>query len=195
MVSVLVDGEEHFAGQSGARSMDELIELVKASIDPDAMITGILLSGQKLSDQDWTRPVMTMNGETLEIITGTKEDFVQERLATSPEVVQHLISLLEETANLFEVSASFEGSEKFKKAIDEFQAFLGWFSTLFSLKPVALDGKEDAFVTIVTALTTTSEELLQQQLHQSWWAISETIRRTLIPQLREMEAYCIALTK
>lgn len=193
MVSVLVDGEEHFAGQSGARSMDELIELVKASIDPDAMITGVLLSGQKLSEQDWTRPVMTMNGETLEILTGTKEEFVQQRLATAPQVVQHLIALLEETANLFEVSASFEGSEKFKQAIDEFQAFLGWFSTLFSLKPVALDGKEEQFVTIVTALTTTSEELLQQQLHQSWWAISETIRRTLIPQLREMEAYCNGL--
>jgi len=193
MVSVKVDGEEHFAGQSDARSMDELIELVKASIDPDSMITSIQLAGENLTDQDWTRPVATMTEQTVEIATGTKEDFVKQRLSSSPDVVTHMIELLEDAAQLFEVSASFEGSEKFKKAIDEFQAFLGWFNTLFSLKPVVLEGREEEFIAHVVKLTATSEELLQQQLHQSWWAISETIRKTLVPQLEELRNYCSGL--
>lgn len=190
MVSVLVNGEEHFAGQSDAKSMGDLIELVKASMDPEVMITSINLSGEKLVDQDWSRSVSSLDGEVVQILTGDPEDFVTERISTSADVISHIIAQMEEASRFFEVSASFEGSEKFKEAIDEFQAFLGWFNTLFALKTNALAGKELQFSAYVNEMTQTSEELLQLQLHQSWWAISETIKKGLVPQLGVLREFC-----
>ena len=53
MVSVRINGTDSSIGANNDLKIADLIELIKASIDPEHMITGIMLDGRDLSDDEW----------------------------------------------------------------------------------------------------------------------------------------------
>ena len=84
MIQVHIDGSPLQADIGAMNTMGDLIELVKATIDPDTIITSVEFNGQALSDGDWSMPLSAQRGRTLEIRTGTKRAYVYERITLAP---------------------------------------------------------------------------------------------------------------
>ena len=53
MESIKINGEEWTAPIQNSLKMTELVELIKSTIDPSQIITGILLNGKDLEEADW----------------------------------------------------------------------------------------------------------------------------------------------
>ena len=57
MIGLRINGEESGIGARNGLRIADLVELIKASIDPAHMITRIVVDGQELEESDWTRVV------------------------------------------------------------------------------------------------------------------------------------------
>ena len=53
MKSVIINGEDSGISGDGLPRMSDLIELIKNSIDPDHMITSLLIDGRELAEEEW----------------------------------------------------------------------------------------------------------------------------------------------
>ena len=67
MESIKINGEEWTAPIQNSLKMTELVELIKSTIDPSQIITGILLNGKDLEEADWNGYVSDYQTNVLEI--------------------------------------------------------------------------------------------------------------------------------
>ncbi len=189
----MIDGKEFPSMSSGANSMSELIELIKATIDPDSIITSISLAGQELSDNDWRTPLSAHGNSVLEILTGSKEEYVSERVVMADQFVEKIKATFATAQQAFESGQSSEGSNSFKTAVEDLKAFIEWYATLFELAPSTLKVNTEELTQNVDNIRETCEQLLQQQMYQSWWAMSETLKTKLDPELESLRVFCLKL--
>ena len=86
MISVLVDGKPFPGNISEVRTIANLIELIKLTIDPNSIITEMRLNGKFLDEVEWRASLVSLVGSTFEINTGSKNDYVHDRLTQAEEL-------------------------------------------------------------------------------------------------------------
>lgn len=189
MCSVIINGENAPIRSDGLQKVAELVELIKNSIDPEHMITGILLDGRELEDSDWQAGLGQYETSILEIETGTPTEFVATRLGTAGAIVESCAREFQASRTCFQEGQMADGNKKLLQAVNTLQAFFEWYGTLMEL----ISAEEKAHFNItsqVEAISGTCKKICQQQLYQSWWALGETISADLEPQLKELEEFC-----
>lgn len=190
MITVEVNGAPLMTVGDEMRTMGDLVELVKANIDPDVMITLLTIDGQQLSENDWRAPLSNYRNEKLEVRTGSKREYLTQRLQSAEQLIGEITRNFEGAGALYNRGDSEQGNAKFGEAVKDFLAFVNWYNTLLQIEPQVLSAASQAFTSHVGALHSTCEQLLQQQLYHSWWALSQTITAKLLPQLNQVQSFC-----
>jgi hypothetical protein len=189
MKAVIVNGNQTALNTQGMPKIMDLIELIKESIDPDHMITSILLDGRELEDHDWSGNTNQYETSILEIETGRPEEFVASRLASASNVVQACFLEFREARKFFKNGKMEDGNRQLVRAVNTLQAFFEWYSTLLEIVP---EDERPQFVLDqeINSVSTVCKKICQQQLYQSWWALGETLENELEPALDVMEDRC-----
>ena len=193
MIQIFVNERPFSADLTVVKSLGELVELVKASIDPDTIITSLMLNGQPPSDTDWRVPLALHDGKKFEVTTGSRKEYLNDRLAAASLYLDQIMAKFKDTSRLFREGNVTEGNSSLRAAVTDLQAFVQWYGTLLQLGSTLAAEPVTRFKESVTVLTGVCEQLLQQQLYRAWWALAETIEQKLEPQLDQLKSRCLAV--
>lgn len=189
MVAIRINGQEApINGNSGLKVV-EMVELIKNTIDPDHMITGVTINGDEVDSDDWDSPVSKF-GETpiIEVETGRPSDYVRQRISIAPNLVQQIFMEFREARKCFQNGTMKEGNEALMAAVNDFKAFFEWYGCLKDLIPESERANYD--ITPQTEeITSICKRICQQQLYQSWWALGESIAKELEPAIDRLEDF------
>lgn len=186
MISVRINGDDSGITSQGAPSMADLVELIKANIDPDHMITGIVIDGRDIEDHEWQASTAQFQTAILEVETGPVSHYVGERLEKASSIVGSCFVEFRKARKCFQEGNMNGGNKVLVEATNALKAFFEWYGTLMQL----LESHEQSQYSIDEHLNSISEvckRICQQQLYQSWWALGETIEKELEPRLEELE--------
>lgn len=189
MKSIIINGSESGIQGSGLARIVDVIELIKNSIDPDHMITSILVDGRELTDDDWMANTNQYETSVVEIETGTPREFVSSRLSQSSNVVQSCFMEFRDARKLFKTGKMQEANQRLIEGVSCLQAFFEWYGTMLEL----LDENEReqySLQELIDEVAEVCKKICQQQLYQSWWALAETLEKQLEPLLDRMEDTC-----
>ncbi|MCB0334204.1 MAG: hypothetical protein KDD55_11930 [Bdellovibrionales bacterium] len=189
MVSVRINGQDAPVRTEGVARIADLVELIKAVIDPDHMITSLLLDGRDLEETDWAANPEQYGTAIVEVETDTPASFVSQRFARSSDIVEACFFEFRASRKHFQVGESVEGNKKLGQAVNALQAFFEWYGSLLDLVPQE-EKKRYEINEEVTALSEVCKTICQQQLYQSWWALGESIENQLEPLLDKLESKC-----
>lgn len=189
MVSVRINGEDAALRADGLGSISEVIELIKASIDPEHMITNIFLNGNELSDADWGARTNQFQAVMLEVETGKPAEFVRSRMALAWQVVGSIAEEFRDARKSFQAGMMVPGNKSLMTAVKTARAFFEWYGSMLALVPEVEKPRYD-ITAHVEAIADICKRLCQQQLYQSWWALAETISKDLEPRLDQLELEC-----
>ncbi len=188
-MKIIINGSDAALKVDNLLRVSDVIELIKASIDPEHMIANILIDGKELTDTDWTAPVAQFGTAIVEIDTLTPKDFVDMRMAMSASVVRECFMQFRDSRKLFQAAQMQDGNKRLIQAVNTAQAFFEWYGSLMELVPS--DGRPRYDITNqVQDITTVCKRICQQQLYQSWWALGETLEKELEPKLDKLEDFC-----
>ena len=189
MLRVLINGEEAQLDTSNVPRFSDLIELIKANIDPDHMITAILMDGREVTDDEWFRNLSQIGGATVEINTGRPDEYVSNRISEASKVVRSCFLEFRDARKGFQDGDMQIGNRRLKVAVDTLRAFFEWYGTLLQLVPEDRRDRVDISPQ-VRDISETCKKICQQQLYQSWWALGESIEKDLEPKLDKLEDAC-----
>lgn len=189
MVQVRINGEESGVKGEELPKVSDLIELIKSTIDPEHMITGILIDGRELGEDEWYANVNQLGTAIIEIETGTPEDFVASRIARSSEIVRACYLEFRTARKSFQDGDMTLGNQKLVTAVNTLKAFFEWYRTLLGLMPDDRRARFD-IEQPTAAILETCKRICQQQLYQSWWALGESLEKDLEPKLDQLEDFC-----
>ncbi|MCO6432503.1 MAG: hypothetical protein J5J00_16740 [Deltaproteobacteria bacterium] len=189
MVSVRINGEDSSITGDGLPKVADLVELIKSVIDPDHMITGILIDGRDLAEDEWYSNVNQLGTSIIEVETGTPEEFVASRLSRASDIVRACYLEFRDARKSFQDGDLSTGNQKLATAVNTLKAYFEWYNTLLGLVP---EQRRAAFEISdqVNALSETCKRICQQQLYQSWWALGESLEKDLEPKLDKLEDFC-----
>lgn len=190
MITIMVDGQVLPADASSMRTMQDLVELIKATIDPDKIITSLTLEGAVLSDADWQGALTMHRGKTLEVSTGRKQEYLVGRLNSASDYLSRIIAGFEKAGESYRNGDSDGGNSALATSVDDLLAFINWYMALLSIDADRLVGPINEFNDHILGVQETCEQLLQQQMFQSWWALGETLRAKLEPKLAALQQFC-----
>ena len=193
MITVTVDGRPFSYQIDSTKSLGDLLELVKSSIDPDTIVTKILLDEKQLTDSDWRVPLAKQGGKSLEIITGTKQVYVDERLSSASMYLDKIIRSYGQARVLFKNGDIQPGNSALSAAVNDTKAFIEWYQTILQLIDNPPEAEVAKFEDAVNQLTDTCEQVLQQQLYRSWWQLADLLERKLEPQLEQIKYACLGV--
>ena len=189
MVSVRINGEDAALKADGLGSIAEVIELIKASIDPEHMITNLNLNGKELAESDWSATTNQFDTVMLEVETGTPSEFVRVRLGMAWEIARSLFNEFRDARKAFQTGNMMAGNKKLINAVNTARAFFEWYGSMLNLVPEANRGSYNISPQVIE-ISEVCKRLCQQQLYQSWWAIGETLEKDLEPKLDALEDCC-----
>src|SRR4051812_26968358 len=103
MTQIRINGEESgVKGTPGLRVVD-LVELIKTNIDPDHMITNILLNGRELEEKEWYLTLQQFGDTAIfEVDTGSPAEYVTSRLGQAADVVRACYIDFRDSRKLFQ---------------------------------------------------------------------------------------------
>lgn len=188
MITVNIDGHPVITDTSSIKSMADLVEVIKANIDPDTIITELRLQGRELTEADWRVPLSVQGDSTLEVLTGTKEEFVLARLEIAVDYIGQIAENFSTTGQLYKDGKIDDANMALGRSVNDLQAFLGWYATVLEILPPSAEQWKQQYGSQLTDLAQTCEQLVQQQLYQSWWALGETISGKLDGRLNALKA-------
>ncbi len=189
MVAVRINGETSGITGEGVTRLTDLIELIKASIDPDHMITDIKVDGRELEESEWFANVAQFGTAIIEVDTSTPAQFVRERLSTAAEVVDNCYQQFRGARKAFKNADWQGGNQRLLGASTTMSAFFDWYGTMLELVPPEKKPNYDINPQ-VNEIIDVCKRICQQQLYQSWWALGETIENELEPKLDQLEDFC-----
>lgn len=188
-MDIRVNGEEMAFPTQGLGRLTDVIELIKSNIDPEHMITEIVIDGRALDEADWTASPQSFGQATLEVLTNTPEEYVKNRLLNAHYLVQEIYMQFRDARKSFHEGLSVEGNRVLSKAVSTFQAFIEWYGSITAL--LSEDKRKEFDVSeLVQELSKVCQTLCQRQLTQSWKLLGETIRADLEPKLEQLEDFC-----
>jgi len=188
-VKIRINGQETPFNVSGISKVTDLIELIKAVIDPDHMISAFLLNGKELQDHEWNGMLAQLGTATFEVETSTPENYVGSRLMQAPELASTCYFQFRESRKLFQEGKTIDANKNLVLAVSTLKEFFTWYATIIELltperrKLVELDEQ-------MNGITEVCKKICQQQLYQSWWALGESIKNELEPKLDSLEDAC-----
>lgn len=194
MIQVQIDGAPLTADIGAMNNMGDLLELVKATIDPDSIITSIEFNGESLNEGDWSLPLSAHRGRVLEIRTGTKQAYLLERVSLAPDIVEKISEEFRIAGDAYRSGQMPAGNTQLSTAVDDLGAFVNWYSSLLSMDVGTMGSSKTDFHGQVDLLRTICEQILQQQLYNSWWVLAETISTRLNPKLDEIKTLCTQIS-
>lgn len=186
MVTVRIDGVESQTDFSSAQSVNELVELVQSVIDPQSIIVSIMHDEKELTEEDWLSSQCLKGSGVFDISTGTRDDYLSERFYQAPVLLDHILQQFLFVRECFQKSDKEEGNKVLSIAVEDLKAFVEWYNSLLFASERVDDVVRSKFVQRIESLTSICEQLLQQHLYQSWWALGETIEGKLAPVLSEI---------
>jgi hypothetical protein len=189
MIRVSVNGSYEQINLENVPRFTDLLELIKSQIDPEHMITSILLDGRDLSDEEWGQKVSELRGETLAVLTGHPDLYVSEKMQDASRVVRSCFFEFRDARKGFQDGDTIAGNKRLKVAVDTLKAFFDWYGTLVQLVSEPKRPKLD-ITPQVSEITETCKKICQQQLYQSWWALGESLEKELEPKLDKLEDAC-----
>jgi len=188
MLRVRINGEYTDVNCTSVPRFTDLIELLKVSIDPEHMMTSILIDGRELSDEEWSQSTAQLSGEVLDIQTGLPENYVADRIQDASRVVRSCFFEFRDARKGFQDGDMVTGNKRLKSAVDTLRAFFEWYGTLLQLVPTPKRSKLD-ITPQVQEISETCKKICQQQLYQSWWALGESLEKELEPKLDKLEDF------
>jgi hypothetical protein len=189
MIRVKINGNYSDGLPGNAARFTDLIELIKTEIDPEHMITSILIDGRELSDDDWNQSVAGLSGDTIEFETGAPEQYVADKMQDATAVVRACFLEFRDARKSFQDGESIAGNKRLKVAVETLRAFFEWYGTLMQLVSETKREKLDISSQVVE-ISETCKKICQQQLYQSWWALGESLEKDLEPKLDKLEDAC-----
>lgn len=190
MISVKVDNQDFITDIGELKTMGDLIELIKATIDPDCIITSLTLAGEPLKDSDWRVPLSVHGEGVLEVTTGDKNEYLSDRLATAENYLSQIIDEFARASELYRSGSVDEANTTLATAVDDLLAFVNWYLALLSVKPEQVASQIQEFDSQIREIKDVCEQLLQQQMFQSWVILGETLQSRLEPQLMKLKSFC-----
>lgn len=189
MVAIRINGSESPVRSEGLGRLSDLIELIKSQIDPDHMITGILLNGRDLEEAEWDQNPGQFTTDILEIETGSPSEFVTDRMGQASEIIRACYMDFREARKSFQDGDMQQGNQIMIKGVNVLRAFFEWYGTLIELIPQPQRANFE-ISDQVTVISEICKRICQQQLYQSWWALGETLEKELEPKLDKLEDFC-----
>lgn len=189
MVRVYVNGCQEQMQLENIPRFTDLLEVIKSQIDPEHMITSILIDGRDLTDEEWGMKLCELPGEALELTTGHPDIYVSDKMQDASRVVRSCFFEFRDARKGFQDGDTVTGNKRLKVAVDTLKAFFDWYGTLIQLVSETKRHKLD-ITPHVTEISETCKKICQQQLYQSWWALGESLERELEPKLDKLEDAC-----
>ena len=193
MITVTVDGRSFPCDPAAVRTLGELVELVKASIDPDSIITSVQLNGKELTDNDWRTPLIVQEAAALDMCTGSRKEYVSQRLAAASGYVDRIREGFGKAASALKGGDVQGGNVLLAQSVEDFKAFVNWYNTLIKMAAGMAPEQDQRFESSIKEITQVCEQLLQQQLYRAWWTVAETIENRLSPQLEALKGCCLLI--
>lgn len=175
------------------KTMGELVELVKSNIDPETIIIDLRKDGKILSDNDWRQSLAAQTEASLEIRTGSKQEYIEERLSSASLYLDKIIRSFSQARLLFKNAEIQPANNELSKAVNDMKAFIEWYQTILEMVSNPPEQEVEVFEKSVLTLSETCEQILQQQLYRSWWAIAESLEKKLEPQLEQLKFACLGV--
>ncbi len=189
MIRVRVNGNYADIPMASVPRFTDLVEFLKSQIDPDHMITTLLLDGRELTDDEWNQNVSSLMGDTLDVTTGHPEAYVADRMQDASRVVRSCFYEFRDARKGFQDGDTVTGNKRLKIAVDTLKAFFEWYGTLVQLVSETKREKLDISPQVVE-ISESCKKICQQQLYQSWWALGESLEKDLEPKLDKLEDAC-----
>jgi len=197
MVSVRINGQQSEVPVHAGLKVGDLVELIKSVIDPEHMITSFRIDGSDLSDQDWNSTLGAFGTSIVEFETGDPTQYVLNKIAVAPEVIQACAMAFREARVSFKQLGTMnlgqeynvilkKANEQFSEAAKTLQAFFEWYDANTKLIN-AEDRAQFSVDSFMLKIAEVGSRMNQQQMYQSWWALTETVQRELEPVLNELE--------
>jgi hypothetical protein len=194
MPRIRINGEFSNITCAATPRFTDLVELIKVSIDPEHMITSILIDGRELTDIEWGQTTAQMTGDILDIETGTPAFYVADRIQDASHVVRACLFEFRDARKAFKDGDQVSGNRTLKVGVDTLRAFFEWYGTILQLVP-AQDRATFDITPHVNDISETCQKICQQQVYQSWWAIGESLEKELEPKLDKLEDVCRRVAK
>jgi len=189
MLRVRINGDYSDISCDSVPRFSDLVELIKTVIDPEHMITSILLDEREVTDDDWFKPLGQIAASVVDISTGRPEVYVADRIQEASGVVRSCYFEFRDARKGFQDGDMQTGNKRLKVAVETLRAFFEWYGTLLQLVPESNRGRLDISPQ-VTDISETCKKICQQQLYQSWWALGESLEKDLEPKLDKLEDAC-----
>jgi hypothetical protein len=189
MLKIRINSEFTDIDATDVARFADLVELIKASIDPEHMITFIQIDGREVTDDEWVKSVSQISGDVLDVKTGNPEEYVADRIQDASTVVRSCFLEFRDARKGFQDGDMQAGNKRLKVAVDTLRAFFEWYGTLLQLVPEIKRDRLD-ISTQVQDISETCKKICQQQLYQSWWALGESLEKDLEPKLDKLEDVC-----
>lgn len=190
MVQIQLDGKPLVLEQSAARTLGDLVELVKTNIDPDTIITSLLLEGNSLAESDWFTPLVQQHGKRLDVTTGTRREFLADRLSMANEFLSAVMQKFSDVERLYSSGLNLAGNSALSAALKDLHSYVNWYNGILELDPKLRDTVVVEFNSEISELKLICDQLFQHQLYNAWQGVSETIKSRLIPQLEKFGRSC-----
>jgi len=192
-MNVTVNGKPFPYPADAVKTMADLVEAIKSQIDPDTIITALRLNGRILDDNDWRIPLSSQSGVTLAVDTGSRQGYIEERLSSASLYLDKIIREFAQARMLFKNGDVQPANTELAKAVQDMRAFVDWYQTILQMISTPPEAEVKKFEDTVIGLTDVCEQVLQQQLYRSWWAIAETLEKKLEPQLEQLKYACLGV--
>ena len=189
MIRVRVNGTYTEIPMANVPRFTDLVEFLKSQIDPDHMITTLLIDGRELTDDEWSQNVSSLVGDTLDVATGHPEVYVADRMQDASRVVRSCFYEFRDARKGFQDGDTVTGNKRLKVAVDTLKAFFEWYGTLVQLVSETKREKLDISPQVLE-ISESCKKICQQQLYQSWWALGESLEKDLEPKLDKLEDAC-----
>jgi hypothetical protein len=194
MLQVMVDNTELDIEVSRLKTISELVEYIKSSIDPDTIILSLTKDNHPLSENDWVMPLQAFKESKVEIKTGSKESFINERLNMVDSISDELYDKVSEVSKLFRHGAEDEAHEPFAAVLNDLNAFVGWLYSVYMIEKEMFSDEIANFHEIVDEMKSACFDLQSYQMQQSWWNLGDILDLkilSLLERIKELNAQSI----
>jgi hypothetical protein len=191
MPNIMVDNTELNLEVSKLRTVAELVEYIKSSIDPDSIILTLTKDDEPLSENDWIMPLQSFRQSKFKITTGSKGEFVRERLEMVDAVINEMYDSFSRISKLFKHGVEDEAHEPFAQSLNDLNAFVGWLHSVYSVDEEIFGQEISEFEIIIEELKNSCVDVQSFQMQQSWWNLGDVLDLKILStleQIREMNA-------
>jgi hypothetical protein len=184
----MVDNNELSFEASRLGTVGELIDYIKANIDPDAIILSLTKDESPLSDNDWLMPLASFKESKFEIVTGSKVDFIRNRLEMVDSLVMEICENISNISNSFKRGLENQAHESFASSLNDLNAFVTWLHSIYLIDEEMFSSNIKEFEKIIEDLKGTCLDIQTCQMQQSWWNLGDILDVKVIATLNKINS-------